>query len=94
MSESVGGQWMKFNGRLPPARLSDRFGERQTAVDQLRAMVADFAGADDQAELHYYLWQIGGERAARQTTIPLYEALLAQTPNYRLQQQLKRLRDF
>jgi hypothetical protein len=93
LSEPVGDQQMQFDGRLLQARLSAQFGERQTAVEQLQNMMSGFVGDTHQAQLHYYLWQIEGDTAARETAVRLYESLLVQTPNYELQQQLQTLRD-
>ncbi|MCL4267755.1 MAG: tetratricopeptide repeat protein [Anaerolineae bacterium] len=92
LSAPVGDQKLEFDGRLLQARLFDQFGERPTAVNHLRAMITDFAGDDYQAQIHYYLWQIGEGEAARQTAVRLYEELLTRMPNYKLQQQLKELR--
>lgn len=92
LSESTGDQQIQFDGRLLQARLSARFGDKQTAVAQLQNMMADFASDTYQAQLHYYLWQIEGDTAVRETAVRLYEAVLIRTPNYELQQQLQILR--
>lgn len=93
LSESVGDQQMKFDGRLLQARLLAQFGKQQAAIDHLQEMVPQFAGDVYQAQLHYYLWEIGEDATIRETAVSLYEALLAQTPNYKLQQQLKKLQE-
>jgi len=87
----MGDQHMFFGGCLLQARLLARLGEQQEAIDQIQAMIAQFPGDDYQAQSHYYLWEIDGDNAARQTAARLYEKLLARTPNYRLQQQWDRL---
>lgn len=61
-------------------------------MTQLRAMIAEFTNADYQAELHFYWWQMTGDEGVRQTAVQLYEVLLPRMPNYKLQQQLKKLR--
>jgi tetratricopeptide (TPR) repeat protein len=93
LSESVADQQLQFDGRLLQTRLLYQLGEEETAVTQLHAMIADFAGDEYQAQLHYYLWQMNGDEEVRETAVSLYEIRLAQTPNYKLQQQLKTLLD-
>jgi tetratricopeptide (TPR) repeat protein len=93
LSEPVGDQQLLFDGRLLQARLSAQFDERETAVKQLRNMMADFTGDTYQAQLHYHLWQIEGDTAVRETAVQLHEIILAQTPNHKLQQQLQTLRE-
>ncbi len=92
LSDSAGDQKLAYDGRLLQARLVNQFGERETAVTQLRAMIAEFTNADYQAELHFYWWQMTGDEGVRQTAVQLYEVLLPRMPNYKLQQQLKKLR--
>lgn len=89
---SMGDQKLAFDGRLLQTRLLHQLREQETALEHLRGMVADFPGDEYQAPLHYYLWQIGGDEAARKTAVSLYEQVVARIPNYKLQQQLKELR--
>jgi len=93
LSEAVADQLLWFDGRLLQVRLWYQFGDKDRAVNTLHTMLTDFAGDEYQAQLYYYLWQMAGEEALRATAVPLYEKLLAQTPNYKLQQQLKALLD-
>ncbi|HRQ40876.1 MAG TPA: tetratricopeptide repeat protein [Chloroflexota bacterium] len=91
LSGSAGDQKLAYDGRLLQARLHDQFGERETAVAHLCAMITDFANEDYQAEIHFYLWQLVGDEGVRQTAVRLYETLLAKTPNFKLQQQFDQI---
>lgn len=91
LSAPLSDQKLAFDGRLIQARLFDKLGERPAAVASLRAMLSDFAADEYQAQLHYYLWQIGADEASRQEAIRLCSNLLPQMPNVRLQRQLQEL---
>lgn len=93
LSEATGDQLVQFDGRILQARLYAHFGQQETAVSYLRAMLPDFAGDAYQAQIYYYLWQLEGDEGVRETAVTLYETRLAHSPNHKLQQQLKKLHD-
>lgn len=80
-----------FEGHLLLARLWAALGDIDKADDYLRSMLLLYPHLPEQAQIHYYLWQIAESRDSQALAIQLYEQLLHQTPNWQYRQHLANL---
>ncbi len=80
IAREVGRRDTDFLSRVIAGRLLEARGERSAALAALQLLLPTAETADEKAQVHFTLWQIGGDDEQRRAAIEIYQTLWAEVP--------------